>query len=135
MEAELFSRIRNLEAQLAHGIPPQPHPGEYGQLVRENFESALSVDHYRKALSIAFFKVQIMEPFTGFLFDYMITEPRLDVILNQSLYNDIRSEAYDFLEEKVQPVNPMRKGFQRKILEGLGGIAYRILINRKKAIL
>ena len=66
----------------------------------------------------------------------MITEPRLDVILNQSLYNDIRSEAaYDFLEEKVQPVNPMRKGFQRNLLEGLGGIAYRILINRKKAIL
>lgn len=35
VEAELFSRIRGLEAQLAHGLPPQLNPGEYEGLVRE----------------------------------------------------------------------------------------------------
>lgn len=35
VEAQLFSRIRGLEAQLAHGLPPQLNPGEYERLVRE----------------------------------------------------------------------------------------------------
>lgn len=34
VEAELFSHIRDLEAQLAHGLPPQLNPGEYADLVR-----------------------------------------------------------------------------------------------------
>lgn len=43
-----FSRIANLEAQLAHGLPPQLNPGEYANLVREHLDGAVSIDHYRQ---------------------------------------------------------------------------------------
>lgn len=48
----------------------------------------------------------------------MISEPSLKSILQQSPYNDIREEAYDFIEDQVKSVNSMRYPFQRKILEG-----------------
>lgn len=44
VESELFSRIANLEAQLAHGLPPQLNP----DLVREHLDGAVSIDHYRQ---------------------------------------------------------------------------------------
>jgi hypothetical protein len=50
VESELFSRIANLEAQLAHGLPPQLNPGEYANLVREHLDGAVSIDHYRKSI-------------------------------------------------------------------------------------
>ena len=48
----------------------------------------------------------------------MISELNLQSILQQSPYNDIREEAYDFIEEEVKSVNSMRYHFQRILLEG-----------------
>lgn len=48
VESEHFSRIANLEAQLAHGLPPQLNPYEYANLVREHLDGAVSIDHYRQ---------------------------------------------------------------------------------------
>lgn len=61
IEQQLFSRIRDLEAQLAHGLPPQLNPGEYEHQVRENLESAVSVDHYHQALQHELFEVKMLE--------------------------------------------------------------------------
>ena len=54
------------------------------------------------------------------LFTKMISEPRLESILNLSPYKDIRKEAYNFFEAHgaVEPVSSMRHTFQRKIWEG-----------------
>ncbi|KAM0002190.1 hypothetical protein Hdeb2414_s0337g00871181 [Helianthus debilis subsp. tardiflorus] len=38
-DAEIFTRIRNLETQDYYNLPPQNNPGEYEVLVREEFES------------------------------------------------------------------------------------------------
>ncbi|KAL6956213.1 hypothetical protein U1Q18_041243 [Sarracenia purpurea var. burkii] len=51
VEAELFSGIQALEAQLAHGIPPQLNPGEYENLVRDNLANSINLNHYRSSLS------------------------------------------------------------------------------------
>ena len=61
VEAELFARIRALESQLAHGIPPQLNPGEYESLVRENLDNSMNLNHYRNSLSNEFFELQILE--------------------------------------------------------------------------
>lgn len=61
VEAELFARIRALESQLAHGIPPQLNPGEYESLVRENLDNSINLNHYRNSLSNEFFELQILE--------------------------------------------------------------------------
>ncbi|XP_047338743.1 ATP synthase subunit a [Impatiens glandulifera] len=47
VEAELFARIRALESQLAHGVPPQLNPGEYESIVRENLDNSINLNHYR----------------------------------------------------------------------------------------
>lgn len=46
LEEQLFSRIRDLEAHLAHGLPPQLNPGEYEHLVRGLLENSINVHHY-----------------------------------------------------------------------------------------
>jgi hypothetical protein len=121
VEAELFARIRALESQLAHGIPPQLNPGEYESLVRENLDNSINLNHYRNSLSNEFFELQILEfkvRLQDLLFQTMLSEPRLEHILNVSPYNDIRAEAFDFLESKVEPVNDMRHNFSKNILDG-----------------
>ncbi|CAI9775850.1 unnamed protein product [Fraxinus pennsylvanica] len=121
VEAELFARIRALESQLAHGIPPQLNPGEYESLVRENLDNSINLNHYRNSLSNEFFELQILEfkvRLQDLLFQTMLSEPRLEHILNVSPYNDIRAEAFDFIESKVEPVNDMRHNFSKNILDG-----------------
>ena len=61
VESELFSRIANLEAQLAHGLPPQLNPDEYANLVREHLDGAVSIDHYRQVHNSKIDEVHIME--------------------------------------------------------------------------
>lgn len=51
VEAELFARIHELENLLVYGLPPQRHPGEYANLVRENLNEALNIRHYQSALT------------------------------------------------------------------------------------
>lgn len=80
VETELFSRIRGLEAQLSHGLPPQLNRGEYERLVRENLDSAVSIRHYREALDHELFELKIMEKGGNLqerLFNRMISEPRI----------------------------------------------------------
>lgn len=77
VETELFSRIRGLEAQLSQGLPPQLNQGEYERLVRENFDSAVSIRHYREALDHELFELKIMEKKGNLqeqLFNRMISE-------------------------------------------------------------
>lgn len=52
VEAQLFSRIRSLESQLSHGLPPPPqlNTGEYERLVRENLDTAMNVNHYHQVV-------------------------------------------------------------------------------------
>ena len=47
VESEHFSRIANLEAQLAHGLYPQLNPDEYANFAREHLDGAISIHHYR----------------------------------------------------------------------------------------
>lgn len=119
VETELFGRIRNLEAQLAHRLPPQINAGDYERLVRENLSTSINLHHYRCSLSNELFEINIMElkaKLQNSLFNAMLAEPRIDVILNQSPFQDIRSEAFDFIESQVEP--SMRHAFSRNILEG-----------------
>jgi len=122
-EAQLFSLIRSLERELSYGLPPQLNNGEYEQLVRNNLEAAFhfNVNHYRRAVASELFEVQIMllkSHLQEHLFNHMISEPSFQSIFEQSPYNDIRKEAYDFIEDQVKSVNSMRYPFQRNILEG-----------------
>ena len=121
VEAELFSRIQNLENKLSYGLPPQLNPGEYENLVRENLENVINVRHYHEALSREFFELKILEmksELQDFLFHFMISERRIDRILELSLNHDIRRQAFEFIEDKVEPVSSMRYTFQKDILEG-----------------
>lgn len=60
-EMDLFSRIKDLESQLAHGLPPQLNQGDYERLVQENLANSLNVHQYRTRLSNELFELQIME--------------------------------------------------------------------------
>lgn len=51
LEAELFDRIRLLEAELAHGLPPQLTPRGYENLVRTNLANIVNPLHYWTTLS------------------------------------------------------------------------------------
>jgi hypothetical protein len=48
----------------------------------------------------------------------MLSEPRLEHIFNVSPYSDIRAEAFNFIEDKVEPVSNMRYNYEKYILEG-----------------
>ncbi|KAK4839274.1 hypothetical protein QYF36_020604 [Acer negundo] len=120
-EAQLFSLIRSLESQLSYGLPPQLNNGEYAQLIRDDFETAFNVNHYRGAIARELHEVQIMllkSRLQDLLSDHMISEPSLESILQRSPYKNIRKEAYDFIEDQVQSISSMRYPFQRNILEG-----------------
>lgn len=62
MEGELISRIRGLERQLVHGLPPQLNEGEYENIVRQNLNGAMSIRHFQSALNLVEqFDITIME--------------------------------------------------------------------------
>jgi hypothetical protein len=99
VEQDLFSRIRNLEALCAYGLPPQLHSGEYEQQIRNEWNTAVSIRDDAGILSRELQEMQIMELkryLQERLFDFMISEPRLESIFP---YRDIRE---DFLEEKAE---------------------------------
>lgn len=47
-EAEIFARLQNLENQDLYNVPPQNNLGDYARLVREHFDQAINVEHYRQ---------------------------------------------------------------------------------------
>lgn len=124
MEGELISRIRGLERQLVHGLPPQLNEGEYENIVRQNLNGAMSIRHFQSALDLEQFDITIMELKENLqnnkLFNLLLSEPdaRLTEILSQSPFHEknIRSEAYDFIEERVRDLNT-RSQAQRVFLE------------------
>jgi len=120
-EMDLFARIRVLENKMVHGLPPQLNPGGYEQLVRENLAEALTTRYYATTLSNEIFEITILELKASLqeaLFTQILAEPEIDRLLEMAPIENIRSQAYDFIEEKVEPVSSMRHRFQKNILEG-----------------
>ena len=54
-EADIYARIRNLENRDFYNLPPQNPPGEYEGLVRQHFDQALNVPHFREILDMEYF--------------------------------------------------------------------------------
>lgn len=79
----------------------------------------MSINHYQEALDHEFFEMKMMElkkTCQEKLLSLLI--PRFESISDQSPYQNIREEAYDFIEHKVSSVSSMRHPFQRNIMEG-----------------
>ena len=120
-EIDLFQRIRDLEAELAHGIPAQLNQGDYERQVREILANSVNPNHYSSNLSNELFEVDIMQKkvqIQNSIFNAILNEPNIDYIIKISPYPNIREEIYYFLEEKVEPLNSMRHPFQKHLMEG-----------------
>lgn len=120
-EAEIYRRIRFLENGAYYNLPPQNTPGDYAALVRENFNSAINVAHFRSIFDREYFELQVLERkglVQDKLLNLMLEEENIEEIFLQSPYSNIRKEAYHFLEDKLQPVGDPRHAFQRNLLEG-----------------
>jgi len=95
-EAEIYNRIRALEGLQYYNLPPQNNPGEYESIVRDHFDQAVSVNHYREIYDQEYFELLVLEP-KGVLQDklknLMLEEPNLGRILEFSPYNNIKSKA------------------------------------------
>ncbi|KAI4377093.1 hypothetical protein MLD38_014779 [Melastoma candidum] len=120
-EAEIYVRIRNLENLQYYNLPPQNNQGEYEQIVRDNFNQALDVEHYRQIMDSEYFDLRVLEQ-KGFLQEklhsLMLEEDRLSRILELSPYSDIRKEAFHFLQDKLEPLEDLRYPFQKHLMEG-----------------
>lgn len=120
-EAEIYDRIRVLENQHYYNIPPQNNQGDYERLVREHFDQAINVDHYRFIWDREFQELVFLEK-KALLQDrlhlLMINEQNIDRIMEMSPYTDIRAEAYHFLQNKLEPVNDLSHAYQRHIMDG-----------------
>ena len=120
-EAELYRRIRFLERQDYYNLPPQNNNGDYERLVREHFDQALNVDHYRFIWDQEYLELQVLEKkamLQDRLQNLMITEKNIDRIIQLSPYTDVRKEAYNYIQYKVEPVSSLSHAFQRHIMEG-----------------
>ncbi|KAL3534674.1 hypothetical protein ACH5RR_003135 [Cinchona calisaya] len=120
-EAEIYTRLRNIESLHYYNLPPQNNPGDYERLVREHFDQAINVNHFREILDREYFELQVLERkglLQDRLFNLMLGEENLDRIMELSPYKNIRQEAYNFLQDKVEPVSALRFAFQRNILDG-----------------
>jgi hypothetical protein len=121
-EIELFARIRLLEAECAYGLPIQLNPGEYEELVKDNIrQSAYSFSTYLSTVQNEIFDVQIMEMKATLqerLFNLLLADPQIDRIFEKTAFQNIREEAYDFLQSKVEHLDFKVNQFQKDILEG-----------------
>lgn len=120
-EAYIYASIRSLQSRDYYNLPPQNHPGEYEGLVRDHFDQAVDVPHYRNILDIEDFELKVLERkglLQDRLFNLMLGEQNLSRIMELSPYTNIRREAYDFLEGKVEPVSSLQHSFQRDIMDG-----------------
>ncbi|KAK8694772.1 hypothetical protein V6N13_072317 [Hibiscus sabdariffa] len=119
-EQSIFARIQSLENGQYYNIPPQTRPGEYASIVREHFDQAISVDHLRSALDMEYNEVLIWEKkaiLQERLFSFMISEERIDRILQLSPYENIRKEAFEFLEGEVEGLNDLRSEEVRRQMD------------------
>ncbi|KAL4340754.1 hypothetical protein GQ457_08G028910 [Hibiscus cannabinus] len=119
-EQSIFARIQSLENGQYYNIPPQTRPGEYASIVREHFDQAISVDHLRSALDMEYNEVLIWEKkaiLQERLFSFMISEERIERILQLSPYENIRKEAFEFLEGEVEGLNDLRSEEVRRQMD------------------
>lgn len=122
-EAEIYQRIRILESRDYYNIPPQNNPGDYERLVREHFDQAIDVEHFRVILDREYFELQVLER-KGILQDrlsnLMLNEQNIDRIIELSPYSNIRirKEAYNFLQAKLASVNSLEHAYQRHLMDG-----------------
>lgn len=120
-EAEIYERIRNLETRDFYNLPPQNQPGEYEGIVREHFDQALNVPHFRYIMDTEYFELTVLERkgvLQDRLFNLMISEHNLDRIMELSPYTNVRKEAYDFIHNRVEPLNSLQHSFQRHLMDG-----------------
>ncbi|KAL0310401.1 UNVERIFIED_CONTAM: Cytochrome c oxidase subunit [Sesamum calycinum] len=89
-ERELYNRITFLENQNYYGLPPQTRPGEYSSI------GALQD------------KLNAM----------MLEEPNLARIIQLSPYDNIREQAFSFIEGSTESISAMRHSFQRDLMSG-----------------
>lgn len=116
-EADIFNRIRHLEAGHYYNLPPQTRSGEYEAIVRDHFDQAIHVDHLRSIMDMEFAEVQILEKkalLQEKLVSSMIYEPKIDRILELSPYQNVRAEAFHFVEEQVEPLNDLKSPSERR---------------------
>lgn len=111
-EARLFSRIRNLENRLIDRLPPQLHHGEYANLVRDNLNQAINIQHYQSVLHTELFDITVLELKANLqdrLFSRLVSAPdaRLTQICVQSPFQEraIRPEALEFLDNNLNSLN------------------------------
>lgn len=120
-EAEIYARIRNLENRDFYNLPPQNPPGEYEGLVRQHFDQALNVPHFREILDMEYFELTVLERkgiLQDRLFNLMLGEQNIDRIMELSKYTNVRKEAYYFIHYKVEPLNSLQHSFQRHLMDG-----------------
>lgn len=80
-EMDLFQRIRDLESQLAHRLPPQLNQGDYERQVREILANSVNHNHYLSNLSNELFEVRMMQlkiALQDLLFHFMIASSGVD---------------------------------------------------------
>ena len=110
-EQTIYNRIRTLENGHYYNIPPQTRPGEYESIVRQHFDQAITVDHLRSAMDMEYNEVLIWEKkalLQDRLFSFMISEENIQRILELSPYENIRKEAFEFIEGEVESLNDLR---------------------------
>ncbi|GMI95820.1 hypothetical protein HRI_005289400 [Hibiscus trionum] len=119
-EQSIFARIQSLENGQYYNIPPQTRPGEYASIVRQHFDQSISVDHLRSAMDMEYREVIIWEKkalLQDRLFSFMISEERIERILQLSPYDDVRKEAFDFLEREVEGLNDLQSEEVRRQMD------------------
>ena len=111
-EIELYARIRLLESRLIDRLPPQLNLGEYETLVREHLKTARNFHDYQSALANELFDIYVLESKANLqdqLFNLLLQEPdqNLTTIFRKSPFHekDIRREALEFLEEKLEGIS------------------------------
>jgi len=123
-EALVYDRIRILENQHFYNIPPQNNEGEYANLVRSHFDQALDVHHYLEIWDKEYKELLFLEQkgeIQNRLHELMLSEQRIERIMELSPYSDVRKEAYHFLQDKLEPVSSLEHSFQRDLMEGCLG--------------
>lgn len=116
LEHDIYHRILNLENGDFYNLPPQTRPGEYESIVRNNIDQAINVEHLREAMDIEFHEVQILEKKAFLqerLFSLMISEDKVNKILELFPYENIRAEAWKFVENQVEPLSDLRSASER----------------------
>ncbi|KAG8499390.1 hypothetical protein CXB51_005993 [Gossypium anomalum] len=111
----IFEKIRCLESAQYYNLPPQTRPREYESIVRAHFDQAVSVDHLRS----------VMDMKGSYKKRNLISKDNLECIMELSPHNNIRKEAYDFIEGEEdyneKDPRPEQVGLGYRAIRAVGG--------------